>query len=345
MVKNKLVYVGFSFEHHKNRCAGYDKIRYYLPYDHILDCQWEYELLYQNNNFLIRFFRKAYFKLFGYGFIFTTIFCIILNFFCKNTVFHFVYGENIFIPFNLLKRKSNKIVCTFHQPASFIESRKWLKKIRCCDFIILMTAKDVQRFKEWTGKDNVCFIPHGINTDFYSPLTGIKTISVPDNLLMVGNWQRDFAFARDVFSEILKLRKFFEFNIVTPAMNHFWFGGLKNLNLYKDITDIELRDLYRKSKCVFFPLFNFTANNAYLEALSTGCKIIIASDYKDEDSYLKTDSVVLIRKEIKLAVLEIIRVVESKKNNNCNDLKHAEILTNYSWQNIANITRNKLLRV
>ena len=344
MVNNKLVYVGFSFEHHKNRCAGYDKIRNYLPYDHIIDCQSEYELLYQNKNFLTKLLRKICFKLFGYGFILTTIRCIILNLFCKNTVFHFIYGENTFIPFNLFKRKSNKIVCTFHQPTSFFESKEWLKKIRSCDFVILMTTKDVQQFKKWTGKYNVCFIPHGINTEFYSPHNSIKTISEPDNLLMVGNWQRDFAFARDVFCEIQKLRNRFKFNIVTNASNHFWFNELKNVNLYKDITDIELRDLYRKANCVFFPLIFFTANNAYLEALSTGCKIIIASDYRDEDSYIKTKNVVLVKKEKKLAVSEIIRAVESGDcSNKLNDID--KITAAYSWQNIAKITRDKLLRI
>ena len=162
----KTVYVGFAFKHHKNTHAGYHHIKEYLKYDYTIDTQWEFELSeYTGSNIFVRIFRKLYFTLLGTGTPFAIFKCILLSLFQKDLVFHFVYAENSYKWLYKFKR-SNKIVCTFHQPLSFFtQNPVWDKRLKGIDGIILMSSNELDFFKDRTVNTRVVFIPHGIDTD------------------------------------------------------------------------------------------------------------------------------------------------------------------------------------
>lgn len=341
LYQKKLIYVGFAFRHHKETEAGYHHIKDFLKYDKIIDCQWEHEFLdYPLDSFFAKVVRKFYRLLFRTGYTFTIIRCILLAVFHKNQVFHFVYAENTYKWLHLFIGKTNSIICTFHQPAAFFEeSQKWKSELKYLDKVILMTKKDVDQFNQWIGKEKAIFIPHGINTNFYKPDLIVKK---NDNILMVGNWLRDFEFANTIFESLLKKNQNLSITIVSNAINYHFFQNNIRLTFLTGISDKELRDLYRTSKLLFLPLKSFTANNAILEAAATGCQIVVATNEIDT-SYLSEENIVFLPLNEEVVGSYILEFIE----NSDNTLKLIEtrsfVIDNYSWEIVAKKTYEVLI--
>ena len=93
----KLVYVGFAFEHHKGLHAGYHHIKDYIDYDKIIDGQKELER-WCNPNISIsdRIIRKLLQKILKTQLPFTYLRALFYGIFHKDSVLHFIYGENIY---------------------------------------------------------------------------------------------------------------------------------------------------------------------------------------------------------------------------------------------------------
>ncbi len=327
----KLIYVGFAFQHHKNTQAGYHHIKDYLVYDKIIDAQWEVELL-DGSTILKKILRKLYFFAFGTGLSITVIRCILLALLNKNQIFHFIYAENTYKWLHLFVGKTNKIVLTLHQPKSYFDNNLYWKKILPkIDKIILMSDKDITFFKEITGKDNIYFIPHGINANFYkSDLTLNKSIDI----LLVGNWLRDFDFANELFNRLIDINKNIKICIVTNHENFKYFSNKKNIELLSKISDDKLKLLYQTSKCMFLPLIEYTANNAILEAAATGCKIIVATNNVDY-SYLNDETIDFLDLNTN-TVFNYFSKLDSliPTNNKANETVEY-VKTNFSWEKIA----------
>lgn len=328
----KLVYIGFAFQHHKGLHAGYHHIKDYIHYDKIIDGQKEMER-WSNPNISIvdRIIRKIFQKTINTQLPFTYLRALCYGIFHKDCVFHFIYGENIYSNFGHMLMHNNKTILTLHQPFSWFDNNLWLARLRTVDNVILMSNKDVKKFIAATGKDNVSFIPHGIDTDFYAP---DKNIQKDNSILMVGNWLRDFTFANTVFCKLLSEDSTLQINVVTNKDNFKYFTSKSRIHLMCGISDIELRNLYRVSKVLFLPLFEYTANNAFLEAVSTGCPVVIATD-KPDYSYIKKDMIDVIP-------LNISVVVDYLKNNLFKAIDRDSVINTFSWKTIGDITKNKL---
>lgn len=329
----KLVYIGFAFQHHKGLHAGYHHIKDYLPYDKIIDGQKELERWSNPNISMVdRIIRKILQKTVNTQLPITYLKALYYAMFHKDCVFHFIYGENIYSNFCHRLMHNNKTVITLHQPFSWFNNELWLKRLRAIDKVILMSNKEVDNFIIATGKDNVSFIPHGIDTDFYAPY---KNIHKSNSILMVGNWLRDFKFANSVFKQLLNEDKTLEINVVTNKENFKYFTFKHRIHLMCGISDIELRNLYRVSKVLFLPLIEYTANNAFLEAVSTECPVVIATD-KPDYSYIKKNLIDVIP-------LNISFVVDYLNNNIFKTVNRESIIRTFSWKTIGQITKNELL--
>lgn len=337
MNRKKLIYIGFAFKHHNGTKAGYHHIKDYLIYDKIIDCQWEHNWLnYPLSNYFMKVIRKIYTLILGYGYTITIIKCIYLSLLYKNQVFHFIYAENTYKWLHRFKRKTNTIVCTYHQPINvFLNNPKWIDYLKHIDKIILMSPKDILQFRQWTGKDNVYYIPHGINTDFYKPDYSAKKYN---NILMVGNWLRDFKFANNIFNLLIKNRSDLSITIVSNECNFSHFQKTNNLHLLSNISDEKLRSLYRTSKCLFLPLESFTANNAILEAAATGCPIVIATNNIDT-TYLNEKQIDFISLEIEKAYKHLTSILDNEYNSFKIKEVSQFIANNYSWHIIAKQTK------
>lgn len=328
----RIVYIGFAFPHHKNTHAGYHQIKDELKYDYIVDCQSYYDKVLKKKSFIERFLRRI--LLFFFGFRVTPWFLIKLIYLglrYNDCVFHFIYGENLFLPFKKLIRKGNKIVCTFHQPLKWFEENYYnQKKIEEIDCLILMSNIEIDAFKRYFHNENVYFIPHGIHSDFYHKNARIKKEKL---ILTVGNWLRDYTIANRVYEKLVELDPDIRIVVVANVNNLSLISLREQIELCHGISDEELLDYYCKSSVLFLPLTRYTANNSLLEASATGCNIIIATNSRD-NSYIPDDYLTIVPLEEDI----ITQTILTNINYSYNDKLSEFIAENYSWDTIARRT-------
>ncbi len=331
---HKIVYVGFAYPHHKGTHAGYHHISDYGIYDKIIDIQKEYDfntVLY-SNRYITPVYSRLH-KLVGSAYLLAIIRCILYALMHRDVTFHFIYPENVrafCILFAFLSR-NQKVVFTLHQPITFYENKIWTNWLTHVDKIILMSEDDVEAVKRITKKDNVKFIPHGIDTTYYCPdVSNTKE----RRILMVGNWLRNFEFANEVFCKMLNDDKDLHVDVITNKKNHDKFNPHERLHLLTNITDDELRDLYRKCSIMFLPLNAYTANNALLEAASSGCRIVIATNNINE-SYLTESQIKILPLNLSAVIANLTTLLDEDIDNvKINDVRQY-IVDNFSWSTIA----------
>lgn len=331
--KKKYIYVGFAFEHHKGTHGGYHHLSNFIKYDYLINCQKEKEFFSNKNlNFFIKCIRKVIILLLGYKCPFSMLKCLFISLFTNdNVVFHIIYGENIFSSFFFIfKRRKHKVIYTIHQPFEWFEKDKQRMKILTApDKIIILSTNELNKFQKLCGTNKVVYIPHGIYTDFYRPNS---EISSNGSILMVGNWLRDFNLALNVFKEIKKQNPNQIINVVGQAKRKDFFG--KYVNYYSGISDEELLKLYQQSKILYLPLIRFTANNALLEAASTGCNIIIATDNITDNTYIPSSEITMINRDVNDNINIIktnLQQISYKKDNTLREY----IINNYDWKYIS----------
>lgn len=342
-MERKLVYVGFAFTHHKNTHAGYHQIKNYLKYDYIIDCQKYFDKGVRPFSSL-SLFGKVYRKVLNIIFHVNNIPWYIakiayLGIFHRNYVFHFIYGETIFFPIitKILPRK-NIFVCTLHQPFSFfLESKRRQRILKSADYIILVSNTEVDKFEQFTGKNNIHYIPHGISDSFYKIEPGIKKTR---SVLTVGSWLRDYEFANRVYQKLLLHDPNMVINIVTNEHNASKIEKNCRIKFYSHIPDHDLKMLYLTSGVLFLPLQRYTANNSLLEAGATGCNIVIASDFPD-NSYIPKEFITLVRMDVE----QTVRAIEQTMSNNFNIDLSNYIKTCYGWEITAKDTESYLLSI
>lgn len=342
-MKRKIVYVGFAFTHHKGTHAGYHQIKDWINFDYVIDCQSFYEKCAKNKeelSILDRIRRKILYMILGVSSVPWYIAKIIwLGLIQGNLVFHFIYGENTFFSWiKYLVRKSNRFVCTFHQPVDFFkQNKRQLRLLKSSDMIILVGNTEVEIFKAITGKNNVVYIPHGISSDFYN----VDMSIIKENIVLtVGNWLRDYEFADKVYSSLLEKDPTLEIHIVSNPTNKQYISLNPRIKFLSGISDEDLKLEYLKCSVLFLPLKRYTANNSLLEASSTGCNIVISSDFPD-NSYIPEKYITITSMNVNNAVEAILRV---RSYNHNLDLS-GYIYKHYSWEYVANKTLDLFERI
>lgn len=340
---NKLVYVGFGYLHHLGGHAGYHQIKNYLHYDYYVDAQ-----NYHNNYakpsklHIVEWLRTFVFPYFCFGFTAFPWFllkCMWMAVMKGHLTFHFIYGENLFFDFKLLKVRGCKTVVTLHQPYDWFKDKpSWRRRLKAVDHVILVGEAEVNLFKQLTGKDNVTFIPHGICSDFYCPDASIKKEKM---VLTVGNWLRDFKFADKIYQQLLSTDKDVKIVIVSNPRNKALITPNDRISFLSGISDEDLRDLYRKTSCLFLPLKRYTANNALLEAGAVGCPILIACDQQD-NSYIPESLINLVG----INEIQTLTIISDLLTNQENTEKLSEhVRACFSWDSVSQITQKTLSNI
>lgn len=338
----KLVYVGFQFNHHRDKNGGYDMIGSHLEYDVKINVQKEIDYISNTKKTIYsRILKKIYQVFLGDGTPIGVLRCIYRAIVYKNQVFHFIYAENSYKWLNLFIGKSNKIVCTFHQPKSFfIKNKHWNQRIKHIDEIILLSKSDINFFENITGKKNVHFIPHGINTNFYFYNSSIQR---KKSILLVGNWLRDFNFAAEIFGILSRISPDLEINIISDKSNIKYFKN-QNVNFHNNISDDELKAFYQSSKVVFFPLIEYTANNAILEAAACGCNIIVATPNQVDNTYFTSDHIDFFDMNKNKVIQRILMLLDENDFTQKAQKLSEYVKQTYSWNFVAQKTKKILLR-
>lgn len=338
----KLVYVGFAYKHHRNTHAGYHHIKDFLKYDYLIECQQEFEFLFfdiKEASFIKRLFRRVYASILGDG-------CPLAMFkaLCyswvhpEDVVFHFIYGDNLYGKlFYKLKRQNHQVVATVHQPFdNYMRSSKMKNKLLWPDRLIILSNNELRLFNDFTDKNNVVYIPHGICTHFYTPAKNNPTNN--HSILMVGNWLRDFDLAEKVFKKIHDDYPNVCINMVGSKANKERFS--KIVNYHNNISDEELLKLYQNCSLVYLPLLRFTANNALLEAAATGCKLIVSTDNIDDNTYIPLKYISIVNRTQEDSINEILKTM---KNIESNHSLRLFIIENFAWEVIARKIKHFLL--
>ncbi len=169
--------------------------------------------------------------------------------------------------------KRPKIFAMFHQPPQKLSSLINLNLIKYLDCCIVLTSYQADFLSSYIPNEKIVVVPHGVNTDYFFPRRR-RSEEHKFICLSVGSWMRDYTTAFDVAGLLIE-EKDIEFHIVSSSVEPP--RGLKNVYMHRNIPDNELLMLYQKASVLFMPLYDATANNVLLEALSCGLPVITSA--------------------------------------------------------------------
>jgi glycosyltransferase involved in cell wall biosynthesis len=253
-------------------------------------------------------------------------------------ILHHVYGEDTFLLSGFKHfRKDKKIVVTFHQPPErFIKIMPfyWKRVVKNADCIIVLSPSQKDFFRKELGSENVFLIPHGIDTDYFSPVK--EKDSTDQFCLAVGDHLRDY----NTLIEAMKiaapgLPSGFKLVIVSRKLKGI---NQENIILKSGITDGELLELYRRASFLVLPLKSATANNVLLEGMACGLPVV-TNRLEDISYYTKDGGCLYYDGEdtggLARQIIKIARSKDLQEKLGKEARKRAEEL---SWDEIARRT-------
>jgi len=251
--------------------------------------------------------------------------------FRPESIFHFLYGENDFRRFR--PGGKNKLFVTYHFPpmkySQYFAKPPNLKRVNA---IIVVGSNQADYFTRWIPKEKILFIPHGIDTEYYTPgENGIRN----NRILFVGTHLRDFDVLKRVIERIEKLSSNLFFTIVTFKENWKIFQGLRKIELVDDVTEEQLLRYYQSHALLFLPLVDGTANNTLLEGAACGVPIITSDvgavrDYLDDKS-----AIILPSGKTEVIVSTIIDLLNDRNKRSELSANARKKILSFDWENIA----------
>jgi glycosyltransferase involved in cell wall biosynthesis len=187
---------------------------------------------------------------------------------------HFMWADRDWGFLDQIPTRSQPVLCaTFHScPDTLGEIIRNTTRLKTFAAIILMS--EVQRpFFESNGvlAERIHVIPHGVDCAYFSPAPSARSHRF--TVLSVGSYRRNFG----VFCKVCKMLEPYDdicIKIVIPKTKYDEVQHLKNVCAVSDISDGDLRELYREASCLLTTLDSATANNAILEAMACGLPIV-----------------------------------------------------------------------
>ncbi len=169
------------------------------------------------------------------------------------------------------------------------------------DALVALSTPARAHLQQLLPDTDVRMIRHGVDGGFFAPAAG-RSAPEPGEaeILVSGQWLRDFALLEKVARMMAKTQPGVRFRLVLPRFArtmdaHFGLAQLPNVSLLADLSDEDLRAIYHRSHLLFMPLIDATANNAVLEAMATGLPVVVnavggIADYVDSTSAVLFDA-------------------------------------------------------
>jgi glycosyltransferase involved in cell wall biosynthesis len=167
-----------------------------------------------------------------------------------------------------------RITATFHQTDDKLPDIARCVETGSLDGIVCVSRVQMPFLEHLVPKDRCVFIPHGVDTDFFSGSPPVSPLTSP-LLLAVGSHRRDFRTLIAAAKIIKSHRSDVRFRVIGPQDAVRAVAQERCFEVMSNISDTELRDAYRESYMLFLPLEAATANNALLESMATGRPAVI----------------------------------------------------------------------
>jgi len=229
-------------------------------------------------------------------------------------IFHFLYGENSYRYLGLMKPAAHRrIVCTYHTPPdkfnTVVRFREHLKRI---DLAVVVSTVQQDFLADMIGPERVVYIPHGVDTDYFTPPRRPRAVSKRIRCLFVGTHLRDFETLADAAAHMNRKGAPFSLTVVTAPTHHRLFEGIDNVRFLSGVSDAALLGLYRESDLLLFPLLAATANNTLLEAMACGLPIVTTDDAGIRD-YITEACAVLTPRKSPEALVEAVMDLQTAR--------------------------------
>jgi len=240
--------------------------------------------------------------------------------FKKIDIIHFLDAEHTaqFLPkiLKILHKTTPKIIGTYHHHPDILNINVFRDLIPRFDLITVVSEEQTPFFEQFTERNKIHFIPHGVDTDFFRP-GNIPREKDKLRCLTVGHWHRDFKAIKNV-AQCLVENKNIEFHIVASSQigpKEIGLESLPNVTIYGTIIDdTGLLHLFQQADILFLPLYRATANNTILEAIACGIPVL-STLLPSVRAYLPGKEAILIKdNEPKLFVDAILNLLHNKEN-------------------------------
>jgi glycosyltransferase involved in cell wall biosynthesis len=196
--------------------------------------------------------------------------------------------------------------------------------------IVLVSLSQLPFFERHNGVASI--IPHGVDNDFFTPDANMQ---VAARVLSVGDWLRDFTLYNQITRLAYELSYGLKFVYVLRRECRNRVAHRPNVTTLDGISDIALRDEYRRASCLLLPLIDSTANNALLEGLACGVPYVISkvggvSEYVDAEG-----GALVTHQDPQLWLEAIMEIVDSPCSNVSTRIHCREQAMTYDWRRLA----------
>lgn len=243
-----------------------------------------------------------------------------------------------------------KIIGTTHQPASWWRLNCRPNIVSNLDALIVLSEVEKNFFEPYLP-NKVFVIPHGVDHFFFTPDPSKKK---EFRCIFSGQWLRDMDMLFDLIEKAISIRPNLKFDIIYPSNVRdnpriFRIARYKQVHWYSNVTDLELRDLYQKASILIMPLLDCTANNALLEAMSSGLPVI-TNNIAALKTYLPNEDCYIFENlDINRMVEKVVQLYDSNTNHSSKIRFHVEkkltwnLITNKYLEVYNQISDNKLI--
>ncbi len=197
----------------------------------------------------------------------------------RGLIYHVLQADNdLWLTPLLATLTKNRVIGTVHQPPSEIERAggPWANWSRL-DKIVTVSRHQAAYLQSVLPGSQVEFVPHGVDTDFFTPPPDRAPTLDRAKILCVGKHLRDFDVLERVVMQLSRRAAGCRFTLIgLPAnlVNRFrQLGATCPVGL----SDHDLRDAYRSADIMVLPLKESTANNALLEAMACGLPTVVSA--------------------------------------------------------------------
>jgi glycosyltransferase involved in cell wall biosynthesis len=173
-----------------------------------------------------------------------------------------------------------RVVATTHLPPSWWRLFGDPAVVAHLDALVTVSSEQRDFFEPYVP-GRVSYIPHGIDTDFFSPEPGNRPAFGERRCLCVGELYRDMPMLAEVIERMMRSDAAVRFDLVYPDHGRgrdrqtlMRIARQSRVHWHSGLSDEQLRELYRRADLLVLPLVDCTANNAILEAMACGVPIL-----------------------------------------------------------------------